>query len=159
MNESCDHNFPRSKKAADHLSENTTVSISGTATNVTISHNSTTTSIPITSTTTVSTSGAPIHIGNTTLHPATSKTTMSTSGPATTKPGNVTSTIPHIGNTTSIPVTTISVPIISHFHAGSFIGGIVLAFALVGIFYFGRKFCISRSGTRYRTIEETEAII
>uniref|UniRef100_A0A4W3H7F1 Uncharacterized protein n=1 Tax=Callorhinchus milii TaxID=7868 RepID=A0A4W3H7F1_CALMI len=58
-----------------------------------------------------------------------------------------------------IPVTTISVPIISHFHAGSFIGGIVLAFALVGIFYFGRKFCISRSGTRYRTIEETEAII
>ncbi|XP_078401957.1 uncharacterized protein LOC144682927 isoform X1 [Cetorhinus maximus] len=84
-----------------------------------------------------------------------------TSRPASTKSGNstATTTTATSTNNTSAGIPTTALPIVSHFDVGSFVGGIVLTLGVIAVFYFGRRFCVSRSGTRYRTIEETEAII
>ncbi|XP_048389014.1 porimin-like [Stegostoma tigrinum] len=88
-------------------------------------------------------------------------TVLTTGRPATTKSGSstATATTAASANSTSADIITTALPIVSHFDIGSFVGGIVLALAVMAVFYLGRRFCISRSGTRYRTIEETEAII
>ncbi|XP_064413977.1 porimin isoform X1 [Latimeria chalumnae] len=48
---------------------------------------------------------------------------------------------------------------LSKFDIGSFVGGIVLAVAVMTILYFGCKFFHGRHGIRYSTIEEHDAII
>ncbi|XP_072332447.1 porimin-like isoform X2 [Scyliorhinus torazame] len=84
-----------------------------------------------------------------------------TSRPATTKSGKsiITTITASTANNTSADITTAGLPIVSHFDVGSFVGGIALALGAIAVFYFGRRVCITRSGTQYRTIEETEAII
>ncbi|XP_067890183.1 porimin-like isoform X1 [Heterodontus francisci] len=85
-------------------------------------------------------------------------TVHTTSRPTATKSGNSIATTT-TANNTSAGIATTALPIVSHFDIGSFVGGGVLALGVIAVFYFGRRFCISRNGTRYRTIEETEAII
>ncbi|XP_067841569.1 porimin isoform X4 [Heptranchias perlo] len=113
-----------------------------------------TTNVPAATTnlTTVQTTTKP---GNTTTVHTTSRPTATISGASTATATAAAS----VTNTTSPGIATTALPIVSHFDIGSFIGGIVLALGIIALFYFGRRICISRSGTRYRTIEETEAII
>ncbi|XP_060682431.1 porimin [Hemiscyllium ocellatum] len=88
-------------------------------------------------------------------------TVLPTGRTATTKSrsSTETTTTAASANSTSTDISTTALSIVSHFDIGSFAGGTVLALAVIAVFYLGRRFCISRSGTRYRTIEETEAII
>uniref|UniRef100_UPI00398F1BC3 porimin isoform X1 n=1 Tax=Pristiophorus japonicus TaxID=55135 RepID=UPI00398F1BC3 len=126
----------------------------------------------ITNLTTVPTTNKPGNI--TTTVPTTTKSRTIITVQTTIQSGNITTTVQTITKSgtstatattaasvtnTSAGIATAALPIGSHFDIGSFVGGILLALGVIAVFYFGRKFCISRSGTRYRTIEETEAII
>ncbi|XP_038673719.1 porimin isoform X3 [Scyliorhinus canicula] len=100
-------------------------------------------------------------IMRTTTNTENTTTVHLTSRSATTKSGkSIRTTITATtANNTSADITTAALPIVSHFDIGSFVGGIALALGAIAVFYFGRRVCITRSGTQYRTIEETEAII
>ncbi|XP_038673718.1 porimin isoform X2 [Scyliorhinus canicula] len=93
-------------------------------------------------------------IMRTTTNTENTTTVHLTSRSATTKSGkSIRTTITATtANNTSADITTAALPIVSHFDIGSFVGGIALALGAIAVFYFGRRVCITRSGTQYRTM-------
>lgn len=105
--------------------------------------NTTTTLAPDTTTTLAPTPAPSTNI-------TTTETTTTTTKQATTQPEPVTTLVPVI-TTTSAPVTTVAPEPAGTFSGSSFIGGMVLSAALIGIGYFGLKFYQARN-PNYRTL-------
>ncbi|KAG7471167.1 hypothetical protein MATL_G00121550 [Megalops atlanticus] len=101
----------------------------------------------------------PTNVGG--LHsPASSVTRGSTIATSSqTKSRATTTTQKPVHSTTGVTSTTAHTCASSTFHAGSFIGGIVLTLAVTLTVFLGYRLSCSKPEVRYRTIEEHEAII